>query len=70
MVQLDEESSRLMTSETPFCRYKPRFKGLPFWISPAPELFAAKLHEALRSLDGVTNIADDILLYGCGNTVE
>ena len=55
MVQLDNESSRLTTFETPFCRY--RFKRLPFGISPAPELFAAKLQEALRGLEGVANIA-------------
>ena len=39
-------------------------------MSPAPEIFQAKIQETLLGLPGVECIADDILIYGCGDTVE
>jgi len=65
-LQLDEESSCLTTFETPFGRY--RWLCLSFRISPAPEIFQARMHEALIGLKGVTCIADDILIAGAGET--
>ena len=39
-------------------------------ISPAPEIYQLRQHEALEGLYGVVNIADDILIYGSGETAE
>ena len=39
-------------------------------VSPAPELFQRRLHEELSGLSGVACIADDMLVYGCGDTLE
>ena len=41
---------------------------MPFGISPAPEEFQRQLNEALEELSGVKAVADDILLWGTGNT--
>lgn len=67
-VCLDEESSKLTTFWTPFGRY--RWLRMPFGISPAPEIFQKKLHEALHGLRGVRALADDILIFGSGETLE
>ena len=67
-VCLDEESSVLTTFETPFGKF--RWNRLPFGISPAPEEFSRRLAEALSGLDGIALIADDILIYGSGDTHE
>ena len=63
-LKLDEKSSRLTTFETPFGRY--RWLRLPFGISPSPEIFQSRMHEALSGLKGVACIADDILVAGYG----
>jgi len=65
-LKLDDASSRLMTFETPFGRY--RWLRLPFGISPAPEIFQARMHAALTGLKGIACIADDILIAGTGET--
>ncbi|XP_052785334.1 uncharacterized protein K02A2.6-like [Mya arenaria] len=67
-VKLDEESSYLTTFETPFGRY--RWNKMPFGISPAPEYFQQFLEKNLEGLDGVKPIADDILIYGKGETFQ
>lgn len=67
-VKLDDESSKLTTFWTPSGRY--RWLRMPFGISPAPEIFQRKLHEAVHGLKGVRALADDILIFGCGATVE
>eukprot|EP00057_Strongylocentrotus_purpuratus_P027755 XP_011682229.1 PREDICTED: uncharacterized protein K02A2.6-like [Strongylocentrotus purpuratus] len=66
-VELEEDSSYLTTFNTPFGRY--RWKRLPFGIASAPEEFQRRLDEALEGLQGVSTIADDILVYGEGETV-
>ena len=65
-LKLDDASSRLTTFETPFGRY--RWLRLPFGISPAPEIFQARMHEALIGLKGIRCVADDILIAGMGET--
>ncbi|XP_065073526.1 uncharacterized protein K02A2.6-like [Ochlerotatus camptorhynchus] len=65
---LDEESSRLTTFWTPFGRY--RWLRMPFGISPAPEIFQKKLHETIHGLRNVRALADDVLIYGCGETEQ
>lgn len=67
-VVLDEQSSKLTTFWTPFGRY--RWTRLPFGIAPAPEIFQIKLQEVIEGLAGVECIADDLLVYGIGDTIE
>ena len=43
---------------------------MPFGISPAPEYFQSTLDQAIENLPGVKTIADDILIYGEGETQE
>lgn len=61
-IQLDDESSKLCTFNSPLGRY--RFKRLPFGISSAPEVFQRCLSQHLEGLDGVVNVMDDILVWG------
>ncbi len=65
-LKLDDQSSRLTTFETFFGRY--RWLRLPMGISLAPEIFQAKMHEALTGLKGINCVADDILIAGTGQT--
>ncbi len=67
-VRLDQESSKLTTFSTPFGRY--RWLRMPFGISSAPEEFQRRVLETLEGLEGIQTIADDILVYGCGETYE
>ncbi|XP_055590629.1 uncharacterized protein K02A2.6-like [Uranotaenia lowii] len=67
-VMLDEASSKLTTFWTPFGRY--RWTRLPFGIAPAPEIFQIKLQEVIQGLKGVECIADDLLIYGAGDSLE
>ena len=68
LLKLDTESSKLTTFESPFARW--RYLRMPLGISPAPEIFQARVHDALRGLRGIACIADDILIYGSGDTLE
>ena len=65
-LELDEESSRHTTCQTPWARY--RWHRMPFGITPAPELFQMKLDQNLEGLRGVFKIADDILITGQEDT--
>lgn len=65
---LDEESSLLTTFWTPFGRF--RWTRVPFGISPAPEIFTKHLREILHDIPNVVSVADDILVYGKGDTME
>ena len=67
-VELDEASSYLTTFGTPWGRY--RYLRMPFGVSVAPEEFERRLHEALEGLEGVRVVADDILIFGEGDTPE
>ena len=67
-LELDDESSLLTTFETPFGKYK--WLRLPYGVSPAPELFQRRIQETLADLKGVACIADDILIFGCGATLQ
>ena len=39
-------------------------------MSSGPEEYQARQQEALAGLKGICNIADDVLIYGCGQTQE
>ena len=67
-LKLDKESSKLTTFESPFGRF--RWLRLPLGVSPAPELFQARIHEDLRGLQGIASIADDILIFGSGDNMN
>ena len=67
-VRLDEHSSRLTCFWTPYGRY--RWLRMPFGICTATEEFQRRLHDVLEGLQGVEVIADDILIYGSGDTTE
>ena len=43
---------------------------MPFGISPAPEEFQRRVNDVLSGLPGVKVIADDILVFGSGETDE
>lgn len=65
---LDEQSSKLTTLR----QCLDDFVGLrmPFGINVAPEEYQRRLHEALHGLDGLACLADDILVYGCGEPTQ
>ncbi|XP_040356411.1 uncharacterized protein K02A2.6-like [Ixodes scapularis] len=63
---LDEESSLLTTFQTPMGRY--RWLRLPFGLAVSSEIFQKRLQSALDGLSGVLCVADDILVYGIGET--
>ena len=66
--RLDEELSKLTTMFTPFGRY--RWKRLLFGLKVSSEIFQRKLDEALGGLAGVFSVVDDVVIAGCGQTVE
>ena len=66
-VKLDEPSSYLTTFWTPFGRY--RYLRMPQGICSAPEEYQRRQNELIDGLRGVDVIADDILCYGCGDTM-
>jgi hypothetical protein len=43
---------------------------MPFGINSAPEIFQRRMHEFAEGLEGVEVIADDFLIYGCGESVQ
>ena len=65
-IQLDEPSSYATTFGTPWGRY--RWLRMPFGVSPAPEEFQRRIDIALEGLPGQKAIADDILIFGAGDT--
>ena len=67
-ILLDHESSLATTFHTPFGRYQ--WLRLPYGVSSGPEEYQARQQEALAGLKGICNIADDVLIYGCGQTNE
>ena len=65
---LDLESSMLTTFATPHGRY--RWLRLPFGLCVSSEIIQKQVNQALDGLDGIVNIADDILVCGVGETKE
>ena len=62
LITLDEESSRLMTFNTPFGHY--RFRRMPFGIHSAQEVFQKRISQHFEDLEGVETDIDDILVWG------
>ena len=67
MLKLDEDSSKLTTFETHMGRF--RWLRMPYGLKICPEVFQARMHDALSGLKGVHCIADDVLITGSGDTV-
>ena len=67
-VCLDDESSKVTTMHTPWGRY--RWNRLPYGVSSGVEEFQKRIHEAIDGLSGVVGIADDLVVYGLGETQE
>ena len=61
-VPLDQESKLLTAMLTPFGIYV--YNVLAMGLSNATDLFETCIQEVLQGLNGCTNIADDILVYG------
>ncbi|XP_055543197.1 uncharacterized protein K02A2.6-like [Wyeomyia smithii] len=67
-LELDERSADLTTFWTPMGVY--RWKRMPFGISCAPEIYQKAQQQVISGLRGTRCIADDIVIYGCGSTME
>ncbi len=61
-VLLDEVSSKICTSSTPFGRY--RYLCLPFGISPAPKVFHQIVGDVIHDLADVMHFVDFVLVWG------
>ena len=61
-VELDNDSAKLCTFNTPFGRYM--FKRLPFGISSAPDVFQAIMSEMFGDIEDVEVVVDDLLIWG------
>ena len=59
---LDDDSSLLTTFATPWGRFK--WTRLPFGLKVSSEIFQKRLNQALDGLDGVSCVADDIIIWG------
>ena len=62
-IVLDEESSLLMTFNSPFGRY--HFLHLPFGLVCSKDIFQKKLDQFFEECPGCIGIADDITAHGC-----
>jgi hypothetical protein len=62
-LELSKES-RYITTFTTHVGLR-RHERLSFEISSAAEIFQNTLRSALEGLDGVRNISDDIIVFGC-----
>jgi len=65
-IRLDEASSFLTTMITPVGRF--RWLRLPFGLKVSSEIFQKKLCDSIEGLKNTANVADDIVLAGCGRT--
>ena len=61
-VKFDEESSKLLTFNTPFGRYK--YLCMPYGIHSASEICQATISEISSGLQGAANSQDDIMVWG------
>ena len=63
-IELKEESRHITTFATHRGLY--RYKRLMFGITSAPEKYQKIVKDVLRDCKGVANIADDLIVHGCG----
>ena len=67
-IVVNEPSSLLTIFQDPNGRY--RYLRMPFETSSGPEEYQRRQQEFLEGLNSVINIADDICVFGCGDTEE
>ena len=61
-IELDETSSKLCTSNTPWgCSH---YTSLPFRIKMAGDIFVQEMNKIVYDLPGVGVVTDEILIYG------
>ena len=60
---LDQDSSLLMTFNSPFGRY--HFMQLPFGLVCSQDIFQKKMDQILKECQGYIGIADDITVHSC-----
>ena len=61
-IELDPESTKLCTFNTPFGRYM--FKCLPFGLTCSQDIFQRIMSEMMEDIEGVEGVGDDILIWG------
>ena len=61
-IELDPESAKLCTYNTPFGRYM--FKCLPYGLTCSQDIFQRIMPEMLEDIEGVEVLVDDILIWG------
>ena len=61
-VQLDDESKRLTTFNSPFGRYC--FRRLPFGLNLSQDVFQERMDCILEKCPGTISIADDVGVFG------
>ena len=62
-IVLDQDSSLLITFNSPFRRY--HFLQLPFGLVCSQDIFQKKMDQILEECQGCIRIADDITIHGC-----
>ena len=63
-VELDERSREITTFVTHRGLY--RYKRLMFGVTSAPEKYQKIVADVLHGCEGVANLADDLIVHGCG----
>ena len=61
-IPLDDESSRLLTFNTPFGRY--RYLRMPYGIHSASEICQSHIASIIENIPGTANCQDDIIIWG------
>lgn len=61
-IQLDEDSSKLCTFNSPLGRF--RFLRMPFGLNCASEIYQSVMSRMVEDIDGAEVIVDDILVWG------
>ena len=67
-MKLDEDTIKLTTFHSPFERYK--WLRMPFGICGALEEFERHVNETMEGSEGVSTIADNLLVTGAGDTCK
>ena len=67
-LSLDEDSCRLTTFNTPWGLM--RFKRLVQGAKPSSSICHEVIRHALQGIKSALNIADNVIVWGCGNTPE
>ena len=60
-IELDEESSKLLTFNSPFGRYQ--FLRMPYGIHSVSDVFNRKTAQIIDGIYGAANSQDDIIIW-------